>query len=87
MIEATATELVRSARDYLDKVQHGETVQIRRNGKAIAKLVPDFDFMSGKQAAALFLSHQASEADKRAADAIEDQIQKLDQETDYALAH
>jgi hypothetical protein len=43
--------------------------------------------MSGKQAAALFLSHQASEADKRAADAIEDQIQKLDQETDYALAH
>ncbi|MEI8044842.1 MAG: hypothetical protein WCL11_25750 [Verrucomicrobiota bacterium] len=39
--------------------------------------------MSGKQAAALFLSHQASEADKRAADAIEDQIQKLDQETDH----
>ncbi|MCX6926062.1 MAG: type II toxin-antitoxin system Phd/YefM family antitoxin [Verrucomicrobia bacterium] len=87
MIEATATDLVRSVRDYLDKVQHGETVQIRRNGKAIARLVPDSDFMSGKDAARLFASYKASEEDKLAADAIEDQIRKLDQQRDNELAH
>ena len=87
MIEATATDLVRSVRDYLDKVQRGETVQIRRNGKAIAKLIPDSDFMSGKEAARLFASYKAGEDDKRAADAVEDEIRKLDQEAQNALAH
>jgi antitoxin (DNA-binding transcriptional repressor) of toxin-antitoxin stability system len=87
MIEATATDLVRAVRDYLDKVQRGETVQIRRNGKAIARLVPDSDFMDGKRAASLFLTYKAGQADKSAADAIERQIQKLDRETENVLAH
>ena len=87
MIEATATDLVRGVRDYLDRVQRGETVQIRRNGKAIARMIPDSDFMDGKQAASLFLSYRAEDADKRAADAIEGEIRKLDQETNHGLAH
>ena len=87
MIEATATDLVRGVRDYLDRVQRGETVKILRNGKAIARLVPDSGFMDGKQAAAIFASYKATAADKRAAEAVREEIRKLDRETDHALAH
>ena len=87
MIEATATDVVRAFREYLDAAQRGETVLIRKNGKAIARLVPDSDFMDGKRAASLFRSYKAQEADKRAADAIEAEIRKLDQETGHVLAH
>jgi prevent-host-death family protein len=66
MIEATASDMARAFHEFLDKAQHGETVLIRKHGKAVARLI---------------------EADKRAADAIEAQIRKLDQETEDALAH
>ncbi len=70
-----------------DKARHGETVLIRKHGKAVGRLVPDGDFVDGKRAASLFWSYRALEADRRTADAIEAQIRKLDQETEVALAH
>jgi prevent-host-death family protein len=79
--------MARAFHEFLDKAQHGETVLISKHGKAIARLVPDADFMDGKRAANLFRSYKALDADKRAADAIEAQIRKLDRETDDALAH
>lgn len=87
MIEATASDMARAFHEFLDKAQHGETVLIRKHGKAVARLVPDADFMNGKRAANLFRSYKAIEADKGTADAIEAQIRKLDQETGDALAH
>ena len=87
MIEATATDVARAFHQFLGKVEHGETVLIRRHGRTVAKLVPDSAFMSGKQAADLFRSHQANALDKEAASAIEAQISKLDAETAHALAH
>jgi prevent-host-death family protein len=87
MIEATASDIARAFHEFLDTAQHGETVLIRKHGKAVARLVPDSDFMDGKMAASLFRSYKAVEADKRAADAIEAQIRRLDQETEDALAH
>jgi prevent-host-death family protein len=88
MIEATASDMARAFHEFLDKAQHGETVLIRnKHGRAVARLVPDADFMDGKRAASLFRSYKALDADKRAADAIEAQIRKLDRETKDALAH
>ena len=87
MIEATATDVARAFSDYLERARAGETVLIRKNGKAVARLVRDSDFMDGRQAASLFQSYKATQADKRAADAVEAEIRKLDQETDAALAH
>ena len=74
MIEAIASDMARAFHDFLDKAQHGETVLIRKHGKAVARLVPDSDFTDGKRAASLFRSNKALDADKRAADAIEAQI-------------
>ena len=87
MIEASASDMARAFHEFLDKAQHGETVLIRKHGRAVARLVPDADFMDGKRAASLFRSYKADDADRRAADAIEAQIRKLDQETQDALAH
>ena len=87
MIEATASDMARAFHEFLDKAQHGKTVLIRKHGRAVARLVPDAGFMDGKRAASLFRSYKALEADMRAADAIEAQAGKLDQETEGALAH
>ena len=84
MIETTATDLARGLHEFLGKVEHGETVLIRKHGRAVARLVPDTGFMTGKSAAALFRSHVA---DNDAANAIEAEIRKLDQEAADALAH
>jgi antitoxin (DNA-binding transcriptional repressor) of toxin-antitoxin stability system len=86
VIEATATDMARAFHQFLGKVEHGETVLIRRHGKTVARLVPDSAFMSGKEAANLFRMHHASDLDRATADAITAQINKLDTETD-ALAH
>ena len=44
MIEATASDMARAFHEFLDKAQQGETVLIRKHGKAVARLVPDSDF-------------------------------------------
>ena len=87
MIETTATRLARQLHEFLGRVEHGETVRIRKHGRTVARLVPDCEFMSGKRAAELFRNHKATAQDKAAADAIEYEIRKLDQEQDDALAH
>ena len=87
MIEVTATDMARAFSSFLGKVEHGETVVVSKHGKPIARLVPDSVFMSGRKAADLFRSYRAGKLDRQAADAIEDQVRKLDRESEDALAH
>jgi len=87
MIEATATAMARAFHDYLGKAQRGQTVLIRLRGKPVARLVPDSGFMPASKAADIFRGYKATKLDKEAADAVEDQIRKLDREFDNALAH
>ena len=87
MIEATATAIARGFHDFLAKVQHGETVIIRKHGRTVARLIPDSGFMSGNAATDLFRTHRALSLDKEAAAAIRDNIAQLDKEADNALAH
>jgi antitoxin (DNA-binding transcriptional repressor) of toxin-antitoxin stability system len=84
MIETTATHIARNFHDFLGKVEHGETVIIRKHGQTVARMVPDTGFMSGKAAADIFRSHKG---DPETADAITAEIRKLDQETADALDH
>ena len=84
MKQASATAVARNFSEYLSKVEHGQTVQIAKHGKVVARLVPDCGFMDGKQAAALFAGQKA---DPETADAIERELARLKQEEDDALAH
>jgi antitoxin (DNA-binding transcriptional repressor) of toxin-antitoxin stability system len=84
MIEATSTAMARDFHGFLGKVEHGETVLIRKHGRTVARLIPDSEFMSGRAAADLSRSHRG---DVETANAIEAEIRKLDQELDNALAH
>lgn len=84
---ADSTVVVRKFRHFLSLAEHGESVRIRKHGRSVARLVPDADFMSGKQAADLFRSHQADKLERAAARAIELEISKLDREAEDALAH
>jgi len=87
MIEATATDMARAFHDYLGKAQRGQTVLIRLRGKPVARLVPNSGFMPASEAADIFRTYRATKLDKEAADAVAEQIRKLDQEFDDALAH
>lgn len=77
MIEATSTGMARNFHAFLGKVEHGETVVIRKHGRTVARMVPDSEFMSGQEAADLFRSHKG---DAETAAAVEAEIKKLDQE-------
>jgi prevent-host-death family protein len=83
MKQANATLVARKFSEFLGAVEHGETVQIVKHGRIVARLIPDRDFIDGKQMAKLFARHQP---DPEAADAIEKEIQKLRQEEEDALA-
>jgi prevent-host-death family protein len=84
MQRATATLMARKFSEYLGKVEHGGSVQVLKHGRAVARLVPDCDFMEGKQAAELFRGHAG---DAGAADAVAREIARLREEEDGALAH
>jgi prevent-host-death family protein len=84
MQKATASLMARKFSEYLGKVEHGRSIQILKHGRAVARLVPDCDFMDGKQAAELFRGHSG---DPGAADAITREIARLHEEEDGALAH
>jgi len=84
MKRATATAVARKFSEYLGKVEHGQSLQIVKHGKIVARLVPDCGFMDGKEAAALFADHTP---DPQTADAIEKELARLKQEEDDALAH
>ena len=87
MIEATAIKMAQSFPEFLGKVEQGETVRITKNGRLVARLVPETGFMSGKAAAGVFESYQAGAEDLAAADAIALEIKKLDEEAARALDH
>ena len=82
MIESTAANMAQHFADFLAKVERGETIRIRDQGRMVARMVPDCDFMPGQQAAELFRGHQA---DADAANAIAGELRKLDLESENAL--
>jgi prevent-host-death family protein len=83
MKRATATAIARKFSEFLGRVEHGQSVQIVKHGKIVARLVPDCGFMDAKQAAALFADHVP---DPETADAIEKELARLKQEEEDALA-
>lgn len=87
MIEASASTIAKEFHEFLDRVEHGETVRIRKDGRAVARLVPDFEFIPGRRAADLFRLHKADVWDKEAGNAIAAEIRRLDAESNDALAH
>ena len=53
--------------EFLGEVEHGSSIQVLKNGRAVARLVPDCDFLAGARAAEIFRGHTA---DPITADAI-----------------
>ena len=84
MIESTAANLARHFSEFLAKVELGESVRIRKQGRTVARMVSDCDFMPGPQAADLFKGHRADDA---TATAIADELRKLELESENALDH
>jgi prevent-host-death family protein len=84
MQRISATALARNFGEVLGKVEHGRSVQVIKHGRAIARIVPDSDFMPGKIAADIFQDHRG---DAATAAAVAKEIAKLNQEEDDALAH
>jgi antitoxin (DNA-binding transcriptional repressor) of toxin-antitoxin stability system len=73
MIEATAENMAEHFAEFLAKVEQGETILIRDQGTIVARMVPDCDFMPGRQAAELFRGHRP---DPEAANAIAAELQR-----------
>jgi len=84
MIESTAANMAKHFTEFLAKVQRGETIRIRNQGRMVARMVPDCDFMPGPQAAELFEGHHP---DAEAANAIAGELSKLRLEFENALDH
>jgi prevent-host-death family protein len=84
MIESTAANMARHFTELLDKVAHGETIRISSEGRTLARMIPDCDFMPGPQAAQLFQDHRA---DSETADAIATELKRIDREAENALDH
>ena len=84
MIESSAAHMAQHFAEFLAKVERGETIRIRNGGRMVARMVPDCDFVPGKEAAELFRGHHA---DAEAATAIANELRKLDLEADNALDH
>ena len=87
MIEASASTMAKEFHEFLDRVEHGETVRIRKHGRAVARLVPDCEFITWRKAADVFRPHKADAQHKAAANSIAAEIRRLDVESDDALAH
>jgi len=71
---ASATAIARNFGKFLSRVERGQTMQITKRGKIVARLVPDCDFMDGKRAAALLAGHIS---DPETADAIAKQLARV----------
>ena len=84
MIESTAANMAQNFTEFLAKVERGETIRIRDQGRMVARMVPDCDFMPGQQAAELFRGHRA---DAEAANAIASELRKLHLESENGLDH
>jgi antitoxin (DNA-binding transcriptional repressor) of toxin-antitoxin stability system len=82
MIESTAANMAQHFTEFLAKVERGETIRIHDQGRVVARMVPDCDFMPGPQAAELFRGHRP---DAEAANAIASELNKLRLESENAL--
>ena len=87
MIDVSVTTAVNGFHRFLDKVGRGETVRIRKHGRAFARIIPDSDFMSSEDFSKIFADYKADPLDKATASAIAANIKKLDKEFDHELAH
>ena len=88
MIEVSSTIAVNQFHQLLGKVEHGQSVRIRKHGRAVARMVPDCDFMSGADFSKLFAGHKADEVDKATADEISNNLEKVKSRTrEKDLAH
>jgi antitoxin (DNA-binding transcriptional repressor) of toxin-antitoxin stability system len=76
--------IARNFGEFLGKVEHGQTIQILKHGRPVARLVPDCGFMDGEKAAALFSDHVP---DPETAGAIEAELARLKREEEDALAN
>jgi antitoxin (DNA-binding transcriptional repressor) of toxin-antitoxin stability system len=87
MIEVSVTDAVNGFHRFLGKVERGETVRIRKHGRAFARIVPDSDFMSSADFTKIFADYKADNLDKVTADAIAANVRKMDEEFEHELAH
>ena len=87
MKQITATDAAKEFHHFLGLAEHGHSVQIRKHRRVVARLVPDSDFMSGREFSKLFADYIATALDKAAADDIEASIKKLDEEFSRELDH
>ena len=87
MIEVSVTDAVNGFHRFLGKVERGETVRIRKHGRAFARIVPDSDFMSGADFSKIFADYKADALDQAAASASAANVKKLDEEFEHELAH
>jgi prevent-host-death family protein len=78
MLEVSATTAVNQFHHLLAKVENGESVRIRKRGRISARMVPDCDFMTGKDFAKVFDGFKATAEDRAAASAIAAKIAELD---------
>ena len=87
MKTAESTAVVRQFGKFLSLVEAGQSVRITKHGRSVARLVPDRDFMSGKEAADLFRGHRPDKLDHGTARAVAREIAKLREDSEDALAH
>ena len=80
MKTADSKAVVRQFGHFISLVEAGESVRITKHGRPVARLVPDREFMSGKEAAALFHTYGPDTLDRAAAKAIAQQIAQFDSE-------
>ena len=84
VIDSTAANVAARFKDFLTKVEMGEVVRIHDNGRPVARLIRDTEFMPGRAAAELF---RTVSPDPQAAQAIATELQKLEAEAENALDH
>ncbi len=74
MKTADSTTVARQFGQFLNLAEAGQSIRITKHGRHVARLVPDRDFMPGKEAAAFFAGHKADGLDRQAANEIEKNI-------------
>ncbi len=87
METADSTTVEQQFEHFLNLVKTGQTIRITKLGRPVARLVPELEFMSGKEFAKLFAGYQADALDKATADEVARNIAQFDAEVDDALAH
>jgi len=64
MIEVSTTRTINEFHQLLKLVDRGESIRITNHGKARARIIQDFGFMSGAEAAMVFSGWRANQLDR-----------------------